>query len=209
MICINLGYECRYIYIYMYISCVACCSLSHRPTVGGAVRATGDGRAPLRGGAAPWTLWTWSARRGVGQCGKRQHGILKVLKMTHRRRRLYDTMIWHDSMRFNVSLCLPRRSLWLSALVPTVAKARHPKLRNRMWHTTSLKTCLECDVVTSLGSHSKCLVLLFALLTFATCSFYCFKLWTRPRPCQFWRRKFSRKLRERPWPVGFASFATC
>lgn len=28
MICINLGYECRYIYI--YISCVACCSLSHR-----------------------------------------------------------------------------------------------------------------------------------------------------------------------------------
>lgn len=170
MICINLGYECRYIYIYIYL--LRRLLLIEPPSVGGAVRATGDGRAPLRGGAAPWTLWTWSARRGVGQCGKRQHGILKVLKMTHRR--LYDTMIWHDSMRFNVSLCLPRRSLWLSALVPTVAKARHPKFRNRMWHTTSLQTCLECDVVTLLGSHSKCLYLLFALLTFATCNWQSF-----------------------------------
>lgn len=64
MICINLGYECRYIYIYIYL--LRRLLLIEPPSVGGAVRATGDGRAPLRGGAAPWTLWTWSARRGVG-----------------------------------------------------------------------------------------------------------------------------------------------
>ncbi len=84
--------------------------------------------------------------------------------------RWYDTTIRWDW----TYPCLPRRSLWLSALVPSVAKARH-------WN------------VMLLGSHSKCLF----LLTFAV---GCLKLW-RQLPCQFWRQKFWRKLRERPWPV--------
>lgn len=170
MICINLGYECRYIYIYISLAS----PVAHWATVCRRCRPSHRRRtraAAGRRGAVDAVDVVGPSRRGIVFEGKRQHGILKV-KMTHRR--LYDTMIWHDSMRFNVSLCLPRRSLWLSALVPTVAKARHPKLRNRMWHTTSLQTCLECDVVTLLGSHSKCLVLLFALLTFATCNWQSF-----------------------------------